>query len=96
MINTDSSRESNEVLEEALNGVVAAWKVGMDSAGKSQIIRAKVPLAELNKYSTSLRSMTGGRGMHRQKFSHYEEVPVDIQQKLVEAYEAAKAEGSGS
>lgn len=69
---------------------------GMDSAGKSQIIRAKVPLAELNKYSTSLRSMTGGRGMHRQKFSHYEEVPGDIQQKLVEAYEAAKAEGSGS
>lgn len=67
---------------------------GMDSAGKIQIIKAKVPLAELNKYSTSLRSMTQGRGMHRQKFSLYEEVPGDIQAKLVDAFEKARAEGS--
>ena len=67
---------------------------GMDSAGRMQIIKAKVPLAELNKYSTSLRSMTQGRGMHRQKLSHYEEVPNEIQQKLVEAYEKARAEGN--
>ncbi len=69
---------------------------GMEASGRNQIIKAKVPLAELNKYSTSLRSMTQGRGVHRQKFSHYEEVPGDIQTKLVEAYEKAKAEGSGS
>jgi len=67
---------------------------GMDSAGKMQIIKAKVPLAELNKYSTSVRSMTQGRGMHRQKFSHYEEVPGEIQQKLTEAYAKARAEGN--
>jgi elongation factor G len=68
---------------------------GMDSVGKIQIIRAKVPLAELNKYSTSLRSMTQGRGIHRQKLSHYEEVPMEVQNKLVEIYEKAKAEGTG-
>ena len=67
---------------------------GMDAAGKMQVIKAKIPLAELNRYSTSLRSMTQGRGMHRQKFSHYEDVPGDIQQKLVEAYEKARAEGN--
>ena len=68
---------------------------GMEAAGKMQVIKAKVPLAELNKYSTTLRSMTQGRGMHRQKFSHYEEVPGDIQVKLIEIYEKARAEGSG-
>lgn len=67
---------------------------GMDSAGKMQIIRAKVPLSELNKYSNSLRSMTQGRGMHSQKFSHYEEVPREIQDKLTEAYAKARAEGN--
>lgn len=69
---------------------------GMESSGRNQIIKAKVPLAELNKYSTSLRSMTQGRGVHRQKFSHYEDVPGDIQTKLVDAYEKARSEGTGS
>lgn len=67
---------------------------GMDAAGKMQVIKAKIPLAELNRYSTSLRSMTQGRGMHRQKFSNYEDVPGEIQQKLVEIYEKARAEGN--
>lgn len=67
---------------------------GMDSVGKYQLIKAKVPLAELNKYSTSLRSMTQGRGIFTQKFSHYEDVPMEVQNKLVEAYEASKAEGT--
>lgn len=55
---------------------------GMDPQGNFQIIRAQVPLAELDKYSTSLRSMTQGRGMHTREFSHYEEVPHDIAEKL--------------
>ena len=67
---------------------------GMEAAGKMQVIKAKVPLAELSKYSTALRSMTQGRGLHRQKLSHYEEVPGDIQAKLVEAYKKARAEGA--
>jgi len=56
---------------------------GMDSEGSFQKIIAKVPLAELYRYGTALRSMTQGKGMHRQKFSHYEQTPRDIQEKVV-------------
>jgi elongation factor G len=69
--------------------------MGMDHQGRFQIIRAKAPLAELYKYSSTLRSLTGGRGLHRQSFSHYEEVPGDIQARLTADYEARRAEGSG-
>jgi len=58
---------------------------GMDSEGTFQKITAKVPLAELYRYSTALRSMTQGRGMHRQSFSHYEQMPREAQDKVVEA-----------
>ncbi len=51
--------------------------------GRSQVVRAFVPLAELYKYSTHLRSITQGRGFYEQEFSHYEEVPGDVQAKLV-------------
>lgn len=64
---------------------------GMDSEGPFQIVKAKIPLAELYKYSTSLRSMTQGRGIHRRKFSHYEEVPHEITQKLIVAAEEEKS-----
>lgn len=57
---------------------------GMDSEGHFQVIKAKVPLAELHKYSTTLRSMTQGRGIFTQKFSHYEEVPYEMAQKIIE------------
>jgi elongation factor G len=63
---------------------------GMDSEGHFQNVKAKVPLAELYKYSTTLRSLTHGRGLHRRKFSHYDEVPHDITTKLIE--EAKKEE----
>ncbi len=63
---------------------------GMDTDGHFQIIRAEVPLAELDRYSTTLRSMTQGRGMHLQEFLRYEDVPGDIQHKIVE--EAKKAQ----
>ncbi len=66
----------------------------METQGKWQIIHAKIPLAELYKYANTLRSMTSGRGTHRRKFSHYEDVPGDIQKKLSEEYEAKKAEGN--
>jgi elongation factor G len=65
---------------------------GMDSEGSFQIVRAKVPLAELHKYSTSLRSLTGGRGIHKQSFSHYEEVPHEIAEKIIEAAKKEKEE----
>ncbi|MCH8285602.1 elongation factor G, partial [candidate division KSB1 bacterium] len=56
---------------------------GMDSDGSMQKIKALIPLAELYKYSTSLRSITSGRGMHRRKFSGYEQVPKEIAEKIV-------------
>jgi elongation factor G len=65
---------------------------GMDSEGRMQVIRAKVPLKELYRYSTAVRSMTQGRGISRQSFSHYEEVPPEIQQKLAAAYTEEKEE----
>jgi elongation factor G len=65
---------------------------GMEQEGASQKIKAQVPLAELHRYSTSLRSMTQGRGVHHQEFSHYEEVPHEVAQKLIAAAEAAKTE----
>ncbi|HOO13958.1 MAG TPA: elongation factor G [Candidatus Marinimicrobia bacterium] len=58
---------------------------GVNSEGPFQKITAKVPLAELYRYSTALRSMTQGRGMHRQSFSHYEQMPKEIQDKVVAA-----------
>ena len=58
---------------------------GMDSDGHFQIINAKIPLAELYKYSTSLRSITAGRGLHSQEFSHYEETTADVGKKIIQA-----------
>ncbi len=61
---------------------------GMDDQGRFQKIKAQVPLAELYKYSTSLRSLTQGRGLHTRQFSRYEEVPREIAQKIIQ--EAAR------
>ncbi len=67
--------------------------LGMDREGNFQKIKAQIPLAELYKYSTSLRSLTQGRGLHRREFSHYEEMPRDIAQKIIqEAQQAKEAE----
>lgn len=64
---------------------------GMDSDGSHQIIRAMVPLKELYRYSTTLRSMTQGRGIHRQKFSYYDEVPREVTEKIVAEYEKSRS-----
>lgn len=60
--------------------------LGMDSVGNYQVIKAKTPLAELDKYSTSLRSITQGRGSYSGKFTEYAPVPSEIQKKLGEEY----------
>lgn len=57
---------------------------GMDSAGKNQVIRAEVPLAEFLTYAPDLNSMTGGRGVYTMEFSHYDEVPAHLAQKVIE------------
>jgi elongation factor G len=63
--------------------------VGVDSLGSLQILKAQVPLAEIADYASSLGSMTGGQGTYGIEMSHYEVVPPNIQQKVVET---AKAE----
>ncbi|MBI1806477.1 MAG: elongation factor G [Ignavibacteria bacterium] len=66
--------------------------LGMDSDGSHQIIKALVPLKELFRYSTNLRSMTQGRGIHKQKFDHYEEMPREIADKIVIEHTKQKVE----
>lgn len=66
--------------------------LGMDSNGSNQVIKALVPLKELYRYSTTLRSMTQGRGLHRQKFDHYEEVPREVTDKIVAEHAKEKVE----
>ena len=63
---------------------------GMDADGHFQVIHAEAPLAEIDRYATTLRSMTQGKGMHAQKFERYEEVPGDIMQKIVESSKKEK------
>lgn len=58
--------------------------LGMETKGNKQIVKAHVPLSEVLKYAPDLRSMTAGRGMFSMKFSHYEEVPGPLQEKIIE------------
>ena len=64
--------------------------LGMDSAGRNQVIKANVPMAEFLTYAPDLRSMTGGRGIYSMEFSHYDEVPTQIAEKIVEEVNKAK------
>ncbi len=66
--------------------------LGMDSDGRFQIIKSLVPLSELYKYSSHLRSLTQGRGVHKRKFDHYEEMPKEIEQKVIEEYKKSREE----
>jgi elongation factor G len=66
--------------------------LGMDSAGKNQVINAEVPLAEFQTYAPDLRSMTGGRGMYSMEFLRYDEVPAQIATKVIEQVNAEKEE----
>src|SRR5205823_11302848 len=55
--------------------------LGMDTAGGLQLVKAQVPAMELYHYSTTVRSLTGGRGIHTEEFNQYEEMPSEIEQK---------------
>jgi elongation factor G len=65
---------------------------GMSSEKGFEKITAKVPLAEMNKYSTALSSLTSGRAMYSMKFDAYAQVPGEIQDELLKAYEAEQEE----
>jgi elongation factor G len=56
------------------------------------VVTAQVPLAEMMKYTTELRSITGGRGIFSMEESHYEQVPAHLAQEIVDARSKAKEE----
>ena len=64
---------------------------GIETRSKIQIVKATVPLTEILKYATELRSMTGGRGSYSMKFSHYEEVPQRIASTIIAQHQKEEA-----
>ncbi|HLG94230.1 MAG TPA: elongation factor G [candidate division Zixibacteria bacterium] len=66
---------------------------GMEADGGFEKIKAQVPLGDLYKYSTTLRSLTQGRGHHTRSFSHYEEVPRETAEKVIKESQAEKTNG---
>lgn len=69
-----------------------ALVLGMESEKGFEKITAKVPLAEMNKYSTSLSSITAGRASYTMKFSEYQQVPAEVQATLLKTYESTLVE----
>jgi len=65
---------------------------GMDTRGAMTVIRAQVPMAEMLTYEQHLTSVTGGRGSYHMEFSHYEEVPQMLQQKIIAAAKAERGQ----
>jgi elongation factor G len=65
-----------------------------EARGAMQVIIAEVPMSEMLEYASSLTSVTGGQGEFHMQFSHYEESPAHVQEKIIAAASAAKAEES--
>ncbi|HPE87563.1 MAG: elongation factor G [Bacteroidales bacterium] len=86
------------VPEELMGGVMTdlqnrrAIVMGMDPDGKYQKIRAQVPLGEMNRYSTTLSSLTSGRATYTMKFNEYRQVPGDVQDRLLKEYADQQAD----
>jgi elongation factor G len=78
-----------KVPDEAMGSVIGDLSgrrgkiLGMDAEGGFQLIRAQIPAMELYQYSTALRSLTGGRAVHAEEFDHYEEMPKEMEQKVI-------------
>jgi elongation factor G len=68
--------------------------LGTEADGHHQVIRAVVPQSETYKYATHLRSLTQGRGMHSEKFSHYDELPRELAEKVIATAKAEKEAGA--
>ena len=64
--------------------------LGMDTQGRIQVIKAQAPMAEVLKYAIDLNALTAGRGTFKSEFSHYEEVPAQLAEKVIA--ETKKAE----
>jgi elongation factor G len=68
--------------------------LGTDVDGQFQIVRADVPAMELYRYASVLRSLTGGRGVHSEQFSRYEEMPREIERRVIDEAKKARAGNS--
>ena len=79
----------------AVSGDVSSRRgkiLGMESEGRLQVIKCNIPLSEMGGYSSKLRSFTQGRGTYTRKFSHYEDVPKEVETKIIGDYEKKRAE----
>jgi len=65
--------------------------MGMDTKGNLQVIKARTPLAELDRYSTSLRSLSQGRASFTQRFADYSPVPFEVQQNVAKHFQEVEA-----
>jgi elongation factor G len=66
--------------------------LGTQAKGRSQEIKAQVPLAEVLRYAVDLESITAGRGAFTISFSHYEEVPGNLAEKIIASAKVAEEE----
>ena len=79
-----------------INGIINSKRgqiMGMDADGSAQIIKAQVPHAEMFRFCSELRSITGGRGSFTLDFDHYAEVPPNIAQNVINEYKKSKEQG---
>ena len=65
---------------------------GVDTEGRYQVIKARMPLAELDKYATALRSMTQARATYTSEFAEYQSVPANVQEELIAEYQKSQEE----
>jgi elongation factor G len=65
-----------------------------EAKGTTTVVQAQVPMAEMLEYASSLTSMTGGQGEFHMEFSHYEEAPAHVREKVIAAANATRAEAS--
>ena len=66
---------------------------GMDTRGATTVIKAQVPMSEMLTYEQHLTSATGGRGSYHMEYSHYDEVPAQLQMKIIATAKAERAGG---
>ena len=66
--------------------------MGMDTVSGRSVVKAHVPLSEIQRYSNDLRSMTGGRGAYTLEFAAYEKVPSNLMQEIIERHKAEENE----
>ena len=70
-------------------------RVGSGEAqGSSQVIEAQVPMSEMLEYASTLTSLTGGKGAFHMEFSHYDDVPAQVADKIIAEAKAAATEES--